>query len=44
MVANPSKFQVIFLGLTKNQNLVLEINGHIITNSKEVKLLGVTIV
>ena len=43
MVANPTKFQVMFLGLKKNQNLVLEINGEAITASKEVKLLGVTI-
>ena len=43
MVANPTKFQVMFLGLKKNQNLVLEINGEAIAASKEVKLLGVTI-
>ena len=42
-VANPTKFEVMFLGLKKNQNLVLEINGEAITTSKEVKLLGVTI-
>ena len=40
MVANPTKFQVMFLGLKKNQNLV---SGEAITTSKEVKLLGVTI-
>ena len=27
MVASPSKFQVMFLGLRKNGNLALEING-----------------
>ena len=27
MVANPSKFQVMFLGLRKDQHLALEING-----------------
>ena len=43
MVANPTKFQVMFLGLKKNQNFVLEINGEAITTSKEVKLFGVTI-
>ena len=43
MVADPSKFQVIFFGLEKNQNLALEINGDVITNRKEVKLLGVTL-
>ena len=43
MVANPTKFQRMFLGLKKNQNLVLEIKGKAITTSKEVKLFGVTI-
>jgi len=43
MIANPSKFQVMFLGLTMNQNLTFEINGDVISNSKEVELLGVTI-
>ena len=42
MVANPSKFQVVFLGLKKDQHLALEINGDVITNSRAVKLLGVT--
>ena len=42
MVANPKKFEVMFLGLKKNQNLILEINGEAITTSKEVKLLRVT--
>ena len=42
MVADPSKFQVMFLGLKKNQNLALEINGDVIAYCKEVKLLGVT--
>ena len=40
MVANPAKFQLMFLGLKKNQNLALDINGNVIANSKEVKLLG----
>ena len=43
LVTNPSKFQVMFLGLTMNQNLTFEINGDVISNSKEVELLGVTI-
>ena len=43
MVANPSKFQVMFLGLKKDQHLVLEINGDVITNSRGVKLLGATL-
>ena len=43
IVAKPSKFQVMFLGLKKDQYLALEINGDVITNSREVKLLGVTL-
>ena len=43
MVVNPTKFQVMFLDLKKNQNLVMNINGEAITTSKEVKLLGITI-
>ena len=43
MVANPSKFKELLLGLKTNQNLALEINGDVTTNSKKVKLLGVTI-
>ena len=30
-------------GFTNNQNLTSEINGDVVTNSKEVKLFGVTI-
>ena len=43
MVANPSKFKIMFLGLKKDQHQALEINGNVITNSTEVKLLGVTL-
>ena len=43
MVANPTKFQVMFLGLKKNQKFLLEINGEAVTTSKEVKLLGIII-
>ena len=43
MVANPSKFQVMFLGFKKGRHLALEINGDVITSSREVKLLGVTL-
>ena len=43
MVANPSKFKITFLGLKKDQHLALVINGDLITNSREVKLLGVTL-
>ena len=43
MVENPSKFQVMFLGLKKDQHLAMEINGDVITNPREVALLGVTL-
>ena len=39
MVANPSKFQVMFLHLKKDQHLPSEINGGVITNSREVNYL-----
>ena len=42
MVASPSKFQVVFLGLKKDQHLALEINGVVMANSREVELLGFT--
>ena len=42
MVANPDKFQAIFLGNTNN-NITLNIGSTKITGSNEVKLLGVTI-
>ena len=42
MVANPDKFQVIFLG-TGNQEIKIKIGSCTIENSSEVKLLGVTI-
>ena len=42
MVANPAKFQVIFLGIN-NENLRLNIDGNIINSTNTVKLLGVTI-
>ena len=43
MVANPSTFQVLFLGLKENKYLALDINGDVIAHSKEKKLLGITI-
>ena len=43
MVANPSKFQVMLLGLKKDRHLALEINGDVVTNTREVKLLGATL-
>ena len=43
MGANPSKFQVMFLGLKRKNKLCLNINGQLITPSEHVKLLEVTI-
>ena len=43
MSANPSKFQIMFLGLKRKNKLCLNINGQLITQSEHVKLLGVTI-
>ena len=43
MVANPTEFQVMFLGLKKNQTLPLEINDEAITTFDEMKLLVVII-
>ena len=43
MAANPDKFQVMFLGIEDNNNILFEINGNSITGSNCVKLLGVLI-
>ena len=43
MSANPSKFQIMFLGLKRKNKLCLNINGQLITQREHVKLLGVTI-
>ena len=43
MSANTSKFQIMFLGLKRKNKLCLNINGQLITPSKHVKILGVTI-
>ena len=43
MVANPGKFQLMFLGMKGTEHLGLNINGQIIRASDKVKLLGVTI-
>ena len=42
MVANPDKFQTIFLG-TREPDITIEIGSKTIYSSKKVKLLGVTI-
>ena len=43
MVANPDKFQLMFIGLQESKRYCLDINGNIIVNTDTVKLLGVTI-
>ena len=43
MKANPSKFQIMFLGQEDMSKLCLNINGLLIPSSKQVKLLGVNI-
>ena len=43
MVANPAKFQVIFLGIN-DPNLGLNIDGKMVICSKEDKLLGIIII
>ena len=43
MVANPEKFQLMFLGLKNNQQMCLCIDDKIINQCQQVKLLGVTI-
>ena len=43
MVANPRKFQLMFLALKKPEHLDLNIKGQIIRASCKVKLLGVTV-
>ena len=43
MVANPSKFKIMFLGLHQTHKLCLEINNQIVPSSDTVKLLGIDI-
>ena len=43
MKANPSKFQIMFLGRKDMSKLCLNIGGNLIPSSKQVKLLGVNI-
>ena len=43
MVANPEKFQLMFLGVKSDQQMCLRINDQIINQCQQVKLLGVTI-
>ena len=43
MVANPQKFQAIFLGLKQNQEFLLEIGNIIVKATRSVKLLGIPV-
>ena len=43
MVANPKKFQLMFLGLTQHQEFLLEIESKTINVTRSVKLLGITV-
>ena len=43
MVANPQKFQIIFLGMKQNQEFLLEIGNIIVKATRSVKLLGITV-
>ena len=43
MCTNPSKFQIMFMGLKRKNKLCLNINGQLIPSSEHVKLLGATI-
>ena len=43
MKANPSKFQIMFLGRKDMSKLCLNISGNLISSSNQVKLLGVSI-
>ena len=43
MVANPAKFQMMFLGLKDKNSLFLNINDNKILSTNKVKLLGIEI-
>ena len=43
MIANPSKFQFMFMGLGHDYKLCMEIDKMVITTVQQVKLLGVII-
>ena len=43
MVANPKKFQVIFLGLKQHQEFLLEVKNISINVTRSVKLLGIDV-
>ena len=43
MVADPEKFQVMFLGLPKSANICIEIDDLVLVPKNDVKLLGIAI-
>ena len=43
MVANPAKFQLMFLGNKTSENYSFSLSGQIISESNEVELLGIVI-
>ena len=43
MVANPEKFQLMFLGINSDQKRCLKIDDQTITQCQQVKILGVII-
>ena len=43
MVANPGKFQIIFLGSSTNNNIIFIVENKHIKRNNEVKFLGITI-
>ena len=43
MVANPDKFQVMFLGLPKNCNISIELDDLVLAQKDDVKLPGINI-
>ena len=43
MVANPSKFQLMFMGLSQDNKPCSEIDEKIIPSTNQVNLLGITI-
>ena len=43
LVANPSKFQILFLGINNSNDLSIQIDGKTMHSTETVKLLGVTL-
>ena len=41
MAANPAKFQIMFLGMPEDSELIIDISGVVLKSSPAVKLLGI---